>query len=360
MATFVTSAIGGLNPYAGTGGIPPVPGNFGIFGPQVPNVPARNAAAAAANLPLQQGSIFLKSFEFIQHTYLCPPWGDGESDRYMLPTMLVFSVNESLHDKSTPLLTLPKVNQIMYESYVEYRELTNAGDPQAQKFKKHLATFGEKALEQYHRAKRAGEKRLQSLQDRYDGQWQDLVEFYKQAQEDMFCWLTRFGVLTKISFLGVIINTQNSDREPAMMGRLQYEDHYCVVNVGVAKRLEVANVFGPSYKVTTGSKLWLKLCRKPVVMRGGTVEYQHFQVVPQGSTTESYTSTTDTYYLDESGRWVDGWTWPVGVVMVPGKSSPATTTHQSAANIGAAVSERAASEAHSALPTLWVAMGFKH
>jgi hypothetical protein len=236
--------------------------------PNIPRGPQRgpNVSMFVDPAPPQHSNvIFQGAFEFIQHAYKCPVWGDDEAYKQTAQGMLCFAVKEQdpIYDTTT-ILTLNKVNQIAYDAYQDYRlwldEERASGGGEATEFQGWLAKYGEAGLEAYHRAVRAGGARYEEMK-----KTKELGQFYEAAQKDMFCWLTRFGILSKITFLGSVINTNRAagynDANPA--------DYFATVNVCLAKRAEISNVFGPADRITAGSKLWLVLRRKLVETRGG-------------------------------------------------------------------------------------------
>jgi hypothetical protein len=333
------------------------------------NALAVNTAAQSMNFgvpPLSQ-TVTELGIDFIQYTYLAPPWED-DTNKYIMPEMLAFSVNElDTEANSTTILTLPKINQIMYEAWSDVKAVAVEGDPNsvedAIKFIKYLNKYGEEAIEMYHRA-RKNPRLMKMLEKDSEGNpknvpnpLQEIRELYHLSLQDVFCWCTRFGIMNKVTFLGVVINT---NRAVSLETEEHYNNHqhYCDVNVGFAKRLFVANVFGPNDQVTTGSKLFLNLKRKKT-QTSGKVSFEEYYVMPLG-TKEDYCRQIDRSYTDPSGRHMNGHSWMVGTVMVPGIRTPNMTSVANAANIGIRCNERAAYESHGSLPTLTVAVGFKH
>ena len=361
------------NPYAGFA-TNPTP-SMGISGPNVPYVSWAPRGATqgqtdpAAFLkygeaPTVHGHVQIKGLDFIQHTYLMPPWGDGESEKYIGTNMLVFTLNAlDGKDGSTIILTVPKLNQLMHDAYVDFESFSRPNDPdfypEAAAFKRYLEHFGEGALEYYHYARKWSPEKLEQMRkdlEKEDMGFSELQEFYAMAFKDVFCWLTKLGITQKVSFSGSVINRSgdNMDDESRFSGM----SHYYQVNVCVAKRWSVSNIFGTADNVTTGSKLWINLKRKVVQTRDG-IQYREFQAVPFGSKTDDYPSRTSVHYVDPSGRTMFGHTWKVGVVIQPGKFSPQIANIKRAANVGHTCNERIAFDEHATLPLLYVAIGFK-
>jgi hypothetical protein len=134
-------------------------------------------------------------------------------------------------------------------------------------------------------------------------------------------------------------------------------DHYTNVNVCLAKRARVANVFGSANEIKTGSKLWLILKRKATPF-GDKVG--PFCIVPGGSAVNDYPLESQLEYEDPGERTERAYFWRVGNVLRQGDSSPAAISIQQAANTGMNCSEKQAYESHGTLPVLYVAIGFKH
>lgn len=307
------------------------------------------------------------AYDFIQKTFMVPPYHD-ESNNMIMPEQLCFTVNYA--DPSTGsvvVMTLPKVNQTLHEEHMQFERSRVAGNPefnpQSQIFYTLLQEFGEKGLAAYERA--SSEGRLGELQERLDkdtrvtkgaGTFGRLMQFHRMSLEDDFHWLTMFGLLRHITFAGVVINT-NRATGLENMDRTLYSDHYTVVNVCLAKRIAVANVFGTLATIKTGSKLWLILKRKNKP-NGGIGE---LVIVPGGSHIKDYPMAGSLEFNDfKDGDVVRGHFWRVGVVLRQADSSPAEVSIQRAANIGLFCNERGAYEAHGTLPTMWIALGFKY
>jgi len=357
----------GLSPFTGTAA---APGNFGISGPNVPSVswaptgaPDESGLGAIARFlnsgkpPKSHGSISLKGFDFVQYVYLCPPWADN-SQRYIMPEMLAWTVNTmDTGDSATTVLTLPKINQIAKDCYDEFKRITDErpgnsdASPEAIEFKKFLVLYGEHSLETFAKLRDLTTTTVMDAAER-----KDMIKFLGLAKQDFYCWLTRFGIMSRVTYVGPVINV-NRAVSVEELDMTQHADHYCQVNVCYAKRGRIANVFGPACSITTGSKLWLTLRRKMVLTHEG-MEPRHYQIVPGGSTLRDKPSDRERTYLDDSGRPVLGHVWRVGVVSFPGPSSPSVGSCQDASNTGVRCSEREAYEAHGTLPSLIVAVGF--
>ena len=285
----------------------------------------------------------------IPQQFTCAPW-DDESERYIMPGMMAFCVKQwDQVEGTTLILTLPKLNQVLQEAYNDFEELLNDQDQRAIQFSGYLIKYGERALEQYHQQVKRGT--LETIPKDISA---DLKNFHDMATQDHFCYLTKFGILSKIEYLGVVNNT---NRAISLEGYRQ-NNHYQQVNVIMAKRAEVSNLFGCAENVTTGSILWLLLRRKPKTVQG-EIKYAEFYVVPHGCKEKRHTRLLDVEYKDPSGDFVQGHHWTVGSVLIPGNSSPTQARIMAAANIGYNCSENLAYNEHATLPTLYVALGFR-
>ena len=352
----------------------PAPGlysNMGIGGPGLPGIEwnprgARSSLSAVFQAmggglpPTQHGHIHLKSHDFISQQYMSPNW-TSERERWMMPDMCCFTYSSVQQvntggDRSfnaVPVLTLAAANQELEDQWLE---LQNSAadplgqgqlDPKSAEFLGYLRRIGEGWLEAYHVAKQGNAKRFQRMKDT-PGYWPDgIAEFYALATQDFFCWHTRLGIMSRLNWSGGIMNV---NRGTSLEGfeDIRYTQHYTQVVVGVAKRVRVANVFGDAEHIVTGSKVWLMLTRKRsngayCIVPGGS---------PAGLPTEAQRE-----YLDESGRKMLAWVWPIGVVATPPTSYADQSTCYRAANLGARCSEREAYEYHGTLPTMYLNMG---
>lgn len=339
----------------------------GIKGPNIGNLPwtAQGGKPFSGEPNASNMTTSLGAFDFIQKTFVVPPYHD-ESNQMMMPEELCWTVNYAdATTGSVTVLTLKKVNQTLHEEWqlLERSKSANTpeSNPQSAKFYGYLKKFGEDGLNAYERARVNG--RLDELKKRMDADttdpeknFGDLANFHRLATEEDYHWLTEFGLIRHITFAGAIINT-NRAIGLETMDRTRYTDHYTVVNVCLAKRAAVANVFGTLSDIKTGSKLWCTLKRK--MKPNG--EPGELMIVPGGSHLRDYPSAAELEYNDiKPGSVVRGHFWRVGVVLRQADSSPATVSIQRAANLGLYCNERSAYEAHGTLPTMWVALGFKY
>lgn len=384
------SIFGVPNGYVGTE-TGPVPGNFGIGGPNVPMTTwaptgDTNSQTSPANFlgfgqaPTSHGHITLKSFDFIQYQYTIPPW-DDESHLKLMPDMLAWTLNEIDTELDTyHVRSLPQMNQQCSEAFYFFESLVNEGDEEALEFRRLMEMYGEKQLGQYINARNKDRLTAKSrttvdgpVEDKvlftgtmnYGGQdydvASDMKKFYNMHSKDLYCYLTKWGIIHKWSFSGSVINVNRAVSLETVSDTAE-TDHFVNANICLAKRARVANVFGKLGKITTGSKLWVTLRRKQLSMNDGqnTLKPGPFEFVPNGDTMRDWPSPADVKYFDESGTWCQGHIYKIGVVIEPCDYNPQTTAIEGAANLSASVSANRAYECHGELPTMYVAMGFKH
>lgn len=184
--------------------------------------------------------------------------------------------------------------------------------------------------------------------------FEELEEYHQLATKDFYCWLTRFGILSRVNFCGSVMNVNRGTSLEGYTDPLNTQ-HYTQVVVGIAKRVRVANVFGEHDKIDTGSQVWLSLKRKAHIYNA--TEVGAYCVVPGGSM-KGWPTVYERTYSDPSGRPMIGWVWRLGVVLTPPTSFSNQSVCQRAANLGYRVNEREAYEYHGTLPTMYVAFGY--
>lgn len=346
--------------------------DFGLGGPNPPGFAwdTRNGSTPGGKLnygvpPESHGHISQKQRETVTYTYLNPPIGDY-SFRLTMPEMICFTVHYCDPDEnSTLVLTLPKLNWLMAEAWNNF-EIRTSGTPQVNpnydqhfvEFRDLLQEYGERVLEGYAYLRSHNfDPNLSRFNGRIDAVGLDkLQRFYDMALEDDFIYLTKFGIQTRISLAGVV-QTVNRAIGLETEDRTENSDHYEQVVVAVAKFVRVANVFGPTEEITTGSRVWLTLTRKQLREPG---KYGPFMFKPGGSKTMSRPLSADTAYLDESGALCYGRVFPLGVVIEPDAYSPMPAAlEQATCTALTRNAERAAYECHATLPKIAVQWGTK-
>ena len=310
------------------------------------------------------GSIALKSWEQLTYVYLCPPTLDG-SELQLMPEQLCFTVNELDIDAGTTLvLSLPKLNKLMQEQWDDFVLHTTPGihgDLDAVEFLEALRTYGESTLEQYHNARKHSDLDNGALEKRIVANatgkaTMSLPDFYAKSMEPGYCYLTKHGILSRLNFAGVIVNTNHAVTLQEL-DRTEYTDHYTQVNVAYAKRTRVGNVFGTADKIMGGSKLWLELTRKRC---RGTGKFGAFVIKPNGDRARSRARKQDITYITEAGEQREGYCWLVGKVIEPSLENPQPFSMENANGTGYSVSERTAHEVFATIPSMYVALAFGH
>lgn len=322
--------------------------------------------------PNRHGHVTLKTWDFIQYQYMVPPWGD-ESHLQIMPHMLVWTLNYlDTSTDSTHMATLPQLNALMDEAYNVFQTMIdNQSDffnEEAMRFQGYLEEFGEAGLELYAEAVRDGKLKdwadgpmrwdgtrdPENRMEGFDENQSQLKDMYELAQKDIFRYVTKWGILRHWSFAGSVINASTATSTRAL-DTTDEEDHYTDVNVAIGKRAEVANVFGPKSQIDTGSVVWAMLTRRQ--RHDGT--YGAFTIIPGGSKTK-IPYQRDRFYADESGMMRMAHIWKIGTVTEPGEADPRPESQLSASNTGVNISNSLACNHHALLPTIWLAMGFKH
>lgn len=335
--------------------------NMGLGGPNVPmtvweprGADGRFQAQPANFLkhgvpPVSHGHIELSTMP-ITWQYLCPPLND-HADLLLMPDMPVFGVNQmDPEESSNLLLTLSKVNCLMQNQFADH-ELARKPDTQYYvedhwQFHEWMQKYGEAGLEHYAHVRASGNtEKISALSE--------LRSFWEMAQTSEFCWLTSYGILKRINFLGIII-TANRGVGIETIDQTLASEHYTQVTVGVAKRVRCAQLFGNSTDITTGSNVWITLSRKYL----GKNKYGAFQLKPGGSKHRDRPLVNETTYLDESGVIQSGHVFRVGVVIEPASSNPSSLAVELANNTGYQTSERNSMEAHATIPTCYLALGY--
>ncbi len=368
------------NPHAGNS-VGPGNRTMGLGGPGVPmtvweprgadgrfqSQPAKFLDYGVA--PKEHGHIDLSTAP-ITYQYLCPPLND-RADLLLMPDMPVFSVNQlDPEESSNILLSLSKVNCLMQNQHDDFELFSQPGvngteatptNPQFDfehwEFRQWLEKYGESGLEAYAYAISHGQAERVAKMDAGTGG--DLKRFWQRSVLSEFCWLTSYGILKRISFLGIIVTTNHAVGLETM-DQTAASDHYTQVTVGIGKRVRCAQLFGTNDNITTGSNVWISLSRKflGVGRHDGVAKYGAFQLRPGGSKKVDYPLSHETSYVDQAGQIQKGHTWKVGVVIEPAAGSPQAYAVESANNTGYAVSERNAYDAHGTIPTLYLAVGY--
>lgn len=346
----------------------PEPGNFGITQVPVPgfewepsgdNTDVGRAARALNNgePPLESTVVTLDSFEHISYQYLAPSsLGDG-SDLLIMSRMLVFIAKEQLADDGCDVcIPLHKLNKLFQQEWNDFVRDTTLGsvyyNQERADFKLMLEELGEHSLETFAHARNKGNMALCELLQKKDGR---ILRFYNMATQPGYCYLTRYGILSRINWGGAVINTNRAESLMQQDDTAQRE-HYLQVNVGYAKRIECAQNFGHNDDIMAGSRLWITLTRKPCPEG----KFGAFVLRPGGSKFRDLPLNSERCYLDESGRLCRGYVWRVGIVTQAAQEAPSVTAQERANCTGESQDELLAYQMHGGLPSMWIAAGYKH
>jgi hypothetical protein len=271
--------------------------------------------------------------------------------------MLIFIVKSTtaLEDEATIMIPLFKVNamaQAQWNAFVRDTTGDQTTNPyfnqQKWDFLGYMQTYGERGLEAYAYARNHGNEAALA-------KWDHVRPFYEMAQQPEFCFLTRFGILNHLNWAGVVINTNRAETLLGLDASL-YTQRYLHVNVGYAKRIECAQLFGSSDDITTGSRLWITLTRK----RCHDGKFGAFVLRPGGSKKIDTPLMRDRCYADESGHMCTGHVWHVGVVINPPTEALSVVAQEQANNTGESQDDMRAYKMHAEVPSMWVAVGYKH
>lgn len=320
--------------------------------------------------PKKHGHIALKSFEFISvGISALTDLEDGTGEIVFQEGELIFVVRRyNIGDGVQVLLPLRKLNalsQRQWDTFIMQSEGDMLRNPQydseAAELRELMTKYGEQILCDYARA-RANGVLGQVFKGSNTQALTDLDRYHHLALQDRFCYLTKFGFLRRVNYLGVCIFPGQAMSLPdSEYMNTHATDHQTTVTVGVAKRLKVVNCFGPNSRIMCGSRLWLTLTRKCCGSKPGRApQFGAFHVVPGGSNINDKPLECEHVYCDETGAQVSGHYWPVGAVINGSKNSPQPGTIERACCIGHYTDERDGAENLSALPNMWVAFGYRH
>lgn len=347
-------------PSYGSSASPMGPGNFGVGGPGTPAIgwEPRGEGGPLGALqqftrngvpPVSHGHVTLKSFDFISQQYMLPPTSD-HANQMLKRGMLTFVVREfDKEDHSTLVYPLFMLNQIARDQWTDFVMATspNRNDVDAMEFLEWMQRYGDKGLIDFAHAKKRGDTGKYTDATERD----ELNRFLQRAEEDGYCYLTLYGFLHKINSHGACINT-NLGAGLETMDDTSAHQHYVQANLGLAKRIQLSQVFGPADQVTMGSRLWIVLKREYC----GQGKYGCFLLYPGASPID--TRPKQCSYIDESGALVHGHVFNVGTVLEPADRSPQIASIEAANNTGTSTTVEDAYRAHGSVPTFYANMGF--
>lgn len=271
----------------------------------------------------------------------------------LLPGMIVFTCGQPDELGYAAVLSLHDLNRIARKETEVHWSAVQRGDLGHFEFHKAIDFYGEKGLEEYARARRerAPAAYLNALDSATigGGAW-GLRELWEKSTSDDFCYLTRYGILQRIRYLGVI----SSVGAVATSAGTQYfgatGSHLLTISVGVGKRSRVTNVFGDSDQLTVGTRLSLILNREG--------PFAPFAILPYASKLRPEPSNAQMRYFSGLGQWCRGFRWIVGVVIdMPTVACSALSRSQAVKD---KIPPEDVAEIHKGLPMFYAALGYKH
>jgi len=211
-----------------------------------------------------------------------------------------------------------------------------------------MQLYGEKGLNAYARAHARGDKQMMD-------KLSEVKMFWERSTMPGYCYLTTYGILQRLNFLGFIEATSRA------IGResedyTSWEQHQISLSVALAKKTNVANIFGSANQTSPSARLWICLTRKYC----GDGKYGTFQLRPVASSTLDFPLHASTHYLDESGGMCRGHVWYVGYVLRGNNRSPQQSALDGANGTAIDSNMDRAYEMHGMLPTIEVALAMNN
>jgi hypothetical protein len=256
----------------------------------------------------------------VSHSYAIYPYSD-KTHEYVQEGMLVFvSRHTDVRYRLYNMAPIFKMNILQTEAFIETKLSTTTD---ATTFKRLLANYGEKVLEEYHCA----------LKNGIEVQSADMNAFYKLAQRQEFMYLTKFGILQHWNFGGSVISKGEA------MGSLEHHqiiDTTYVVGLACSERARTSNLWG---HVFPGDKLYVMLTR----------ESKDTPLVWVPFTSRDHV--TNKSYTDASGRTCNAYIVYVGLVTEAIERDPTTVQIEQALAINGK-NAKDAHEAYGSLPNI--------
>jgi hypothetical protein len=255
---------------------------------------------------------------------------EDASPSLLMPGMPVFAITErSPADLDvTIVLSLAKINQLAREQWNDFVTWTSGDlginphfNYEMRAFLTSMRVYGERGLRDYHHALQNAKHcaLARNLLTKYDtqsekqipqSQWKKdekqegaltLREYYMRSTQPGYCYLTQFGFLQRLRFLGFI---QTVSKGVGLEDCYEMGQHTFSIGVAVAKQVEVTNCFGTDEDIALGSKLWIELTRTPCYDHD--IPFGAFQLMPRGAKRRDYPRIRDIGFLDESGSFCMG------------------------------------------------------
>ncbi len=362
------------NPYAGVSAGPGTFGNFGMPNMGGPGMPTYKDFLPSSMDPSNNNT--LDSWMAITQQFSCPPLAGDRSDLLLTPDTPAFTVNERLdnlqlgeqYNGTTIVLSIARVNLLAKQQWDDLM-IATANPPalgavstnpkfdlDAYEFLECLQKIGEYQLEAYANAKLHNhtKKKLQN-----GAHSSKLATFLARATEDGYCYLTRYGTLQRLSFMGIVITANRGD-SGLDHDALEAGANITHITMGIARRVRCAQMFGSNRDVVHGSRVYLVLTRRRTEPREGGVPFGAYVIKPYacpGGRNDYVPGACHAYYT-ENGQLGHGHVWTVGTVIECAEKEPVPSAREQAANTGSYVNEQLAYQMSGSLPTFYVAVGF--
>lgn len=292
------------------------------------------------NPGMEYGSVRRRQNTYIVYSYPLMPYGDGSEER-MMEGMIVFNARyiDSVHGLHA-IVTLSKLNNIMRDANETYQQYLREQDPEALAFQRYLKTIGEPALEEYHRTRQSDIA--------------GIVDFYNMATKDIYCYQTKFGILQRWNYLGVVLSKQEASSLMSI-DMTASSEHVHVIGVVVGERARTFNIWGTSKETIVGSKTWLIL-RRARLRKDEAGGRGQFQIVPYASRVrDSIPHAVIHYHGGKDEALIRGHAWMIGTVSEGTNVNAIGAARQNA--LGIFTSEQGAYEATVSLPYFYLQLG---
>lgn len=281
----------------------------------------------------------VNSNDSVVQAYVPLSWDNGQHLR-ITDKHLVF-IQRSTPEKGdvANMFTLPQLNNMFKRLHAQFLDKDRANSSEVTG----ITDVPENLVESFSRA-RNDPKQTALLQDTFAGKL-PAIELLRTGKWQK--WLTKDGIVRNLNFLGVVQNTARATK-PYTYALSQHETtgSMVIVNVNVANRAFVSNIWGSTHTVRQGTKLFLILKRGP--------NRTAFKVVPYASAERDYPPDYMLSYIDLSGAEQWGHYWYVGTVSDALGNSQGPYEPKRRAALGINSSEQSAHDATGSLPDLTV------
>jgi hypothetical protein len=311
----------------------------------------------------QSGSIDLGPWDFISYGYSITRdpknWYLG-----LEPGMLYFLLRSfSVNDNSLFVGGLHHINGMLENAWQEFIRASN-DDPanpyrnqDAVDFLALLRKYGEDTLIWMDRVKNpaygATERRVYEQYKKKS----DIERFYQLATEPLLCWVTRFGILKKINYGGVVLGMQRETGMAYELSSAAQRDRSEILAGGIARRLMTKNIFASSASQLPYGALCCLILTRTRCLDGNVegVPYGAYQYKPWSSAVEAYPPRQDVTYLDEKGVTQRAHVINLGIVYAgPEKDIPQSTINE-ACNLGPFIDNNRAKASFALLEEMFIA-----